>query len=76
MDMNQMGKNTLVTSHSVRSDGEGARGFALACTPRASPIISILSIIGAVQCLVMCGCESWTIKKAECQRTDALELWW
>ena len=24
---------------------------------------------------VMCGCESWTIKKAECQRIDALELW-
>ena len=25
--------------------------------------------------LVMYGCESWTIKKAECQRIDALELW-
>ena len=25
--------------------------------------------------VVMCGCESWTIKKAECQRTDAFELW-
>ena len=24
--------------------------------------------------MVMYGCESWTIKKAECQRTDALEL--
>ena len=24
---------------------------------------------------VMYGCESWTIKKAECQRIDALELW-
>ena len=23
----------------------------------------------------MDGCESWTIKKAECQRTDAFELW-
>ena len=23
--------------------------------------------------VVMCGCESWTIKKAECQRTDAFE---
>ena len=23
----------------------------------------------------MQGCESWTIKKAECQRIDALELW-
>ena len=23
----------------------------------------------------MYGCESWTIKKAECQRTDVFELW-
>ena len=25
--------------------------------------------------LVMYGCESWTVKKAECQRSDAFELW-
>ena len=25
--------------------------------------------------VVMCGCESWTIKKAERQRIDAFELW-
>ena len=25
--------------------------------------------------VVMYGCESWTIKKAECQRIDAFELW-
>ena len=25
--------------------------------------------------VVMHGCESWTIKKAECQRKDAFELW-
>src|SRR5574340_500821 len=25
--------------------------------------------------VVMYGCESWTIKKAECQRTDGFELW-
>jgi len=25
--------------------------------------------------VVMYGCESWTVKKAECQRTDAFELW-
>ena len=25
--------------------------------------------------VVMYGCESWTIKKAECQRIDASELW-
>ena len=26
--------------------------------------------------VVMYGCESWTIKKAECQRTDAFKLWY
>ena len=25
--------------------------------------------------VVMYGCESWTIKKAECQKNDAFELW-
>ena len=25
--------------------------------------------------VVMYGCESWTIKKAECRRIDAIELW-
>ena len=26
--------------------------------------------------VVMYGCDSWTIKKAECQRIDAFELWY
>ena len=26
--------------------------------------------------VVMCECESWTIKKSECQRIDAFELWY
>ena len=26
--------------------------------------------------VVMYECESWTIKKAECRRIDAFELWW
>ena len=30
---------------------------------------------GYVFPLIMYGCESWTMKKAECQRTDAFELW-
>ena len=30
---------------------------------------------GMVFPVVMHGCESWTIKKAECQRIDAFELW-
>ena len=25
--------------------------------------------------VLMCGCESWTVKKAECQRIDAFESW-
>ena len=25
--------------------------------------------------VIMYGCQNWSIKKAECQRTDALELW-
>ena len=35
--------------------------------PLSSPVDHILA--------VMNGCESWTIKKAECQRIDAFELW-
>ena len=30
---------------------------------------------GMVFPVVMYGCESWTIKKAECRRIDAFELW-
>ena len=25
--------------------------------------------------VVMYGCESWTVKKSECRRIDAFELW-
>ena len=35
-----------------------------------------LHLVKAMVCLVvMYGCESWTIKKAECQIIDAFELW-
>ena len=30
---------------------------------------------GKVFPVVMYGCESWTIKKTECRRIDAFELW-
>ena len=26
--------------------------------------------------VVMYGCESWTVRKAECQKMDAFELWY
>ena len=35
----------------------------------------IRQVKAMVLSVVMCGCESWTIQKAEHQRTDAFELW-
>ena len=41
--------------------------------------ISLLTKVHLVKAMVfpvvMYGCESWTVKKAECQRIDAFELW-
>ena len=39
-------------------------------------MLTKVPIIKAIVFLVvMYGCESWTVKKAECQRIDAFELW-
>ena len=35
----------------------------------------VLLIKAMVFPVVMFGCESWTVKKAECQRIEAFELW-
>ena len=35
----------------------------------------VLLVKAMVFPVVMYGCKSWTIKKAECQRIDAFELW-
>ena len=32
-------------------------------------------LVKAIFPIVMCGYECWTIKKLECQRIDAFELW-
>ena len=41
--------------------------------------ITLPAKVGLVKAMVfpvvMYGCESWTIKKAKCQRVDAFELW-
>ena len=41
--------------------------------------ITLLTKVRLVEAMVfpvvMYGCESWTVKKAECRRIDALELW-
>jgi len=38
-------------------------------------LIKVLIVKAMVFPVVMYGCESWTIKKAECWRNDAFELW-
>ena len=44
-----------------------------------SRYITLLSEVHIVKAMVfpvvMYCCESWTVKKAECQRIDAFELW-
>ena len=35
----------------------------------------VLLVKAMVSPVVMYGCESWTVKKAECRRIDAFELW-
>ena len=41
--------------------------------------VTLLSKVDLVKAMVfpvaMYGCESWTVNKAECRRTDAFELW-
>ena len=39
-------------------------------------LLTNVHIVKTVFPVVMYGCESWTIKKAECQRIDAFELWY
>ena len=44
--------------------------------PKSRDITTKVCLVKAVAFpVVMYGCESWTIKKAECQRIDAFELW-
>ena len=39
-------------------------------------IVELLCLLGSmVFPVVMYGCEGWTVKKAECRRIDAFELW-
>ena len=36
---------------------------------------NVLLVMAMVFPVVMCGCENWTVKKAERRRIDAIELW-
>ena len=39
-------------------------------------LTNVCLVKAMVSPVVMYGCESWTIKKAECQRTDDFDLWY
>ena len=53
--------------------------------PRHQPVLKsrhitlptkVLLVKTMVFPVIMYGCESWTVKKAGCQRIDGFELWW
>ena len=81
------GKNTGVGCHfllqgmKVKSESEIAQ---LCLTLREPSILKsrditlqtkVCLVKAMVFPIVMYGCESWTVKKAECRRIDAFELW-
>ena len=51
-------------------DGETVADLTLLCHQRSRLLVKTMFFL-----VVMYGCESWTIKKTECQRIDAFELW-
>ena len=60
--------------------GTGSRGShacMLSCFSRVCIVWTKVHIVKAVVFpVVRHGCESWTVKKAECQRNDAFELYY
>ena len=44
---------------------------------RASTLLTKVRLVKVmIFPVVMYGCDSWTVKKAECQRIDAFEVWY
>ena len=56
--------------------GKAMRNLDSILKSRGITLLTKVHIVKAMDFpVVMYGCEKWTIKKAECQRIDALELW-
>ena len=51
------------------------RPIQLNLKKKQKPITNVHLVKGMVFPVVMYGCESWTVKKAERQKIDAFELW-
>ena len=63
-------KRRLLLGRKVMSNLDGIFKSRDITLPTKVPLVKAM-----VFPVVMYGCESWTIKKAECRRTDVFELW-
>ena len=50
--------------------------FYVSCSGKKGWSQAFILMMWVVASVITYGCESWTIKKAECQRIDAFELWY
>ena len=61
------------------SGSHGEKSYAVFNSVQPIDVKTLLTKVHLVKAMVfpvvMYGCESWTIKKAECRRIDAFELW-
>ena len=68
--MSMYGKNRLLLGRKVITNLDGIFKSRDITLPTKVGLVKVI-----VFPVVRYGCESWTIKKAERQRTDAFELW-
>ena len=68
--------NRATHNHTGRKEG-GRKSWTIRETGEATDFMAFQShlVKAMVFPVVMYGCESWTVKKAECRRIDAFELW-
>ena len=72
-------KTKIMASGPITSwqiDGETVTNLDSILKSRDITLLTKVRLVKAmVFPVVMYGCECWTVKKAECRRIDALELW-
>ena len=69
-DKNTEIKRQLILGRKVVPNADSVLKSRDITLPAKVPLVKAMVFL-----VVMYGCESWTIKKAECRKTDAFELW-
>ena len=64
-------KRCLLVERKVMTNVESILKSRDITLPKKAHLVKVM-----VFSVVMYGCESWTIKEAECRRTDTFELWY